>query len=238
MTDLQGRHLDLPDSVRAYMITGTPHFADPSAVTRPNAFCALPANPNHGGAPMRALLGHLESWIRGEASPPASRVPERVNGTLVDAARALPLAIPGLPYSGMHMPAAEFDRNTAAPGVVARFPVFVPRADADGMSIAGVRLPVIEAPRATYTGWNPRAEGFDPGVLCPLQGAVLPLAATRAARLAAGDPRPSLEERYPSAADYVAAVRAAAERLVAERLMLAEDATAMVAAAEAGRLAR
>ncbi len=238
VTDLQGRHLDLPDTVRAYMITGTPHFAEPGAVTGPNAFCALPANPNHGGAPMRALLSHLESWVRGEATPPASRVPERANGTLVDAARALPLAIPGLPFSGMHMPAAEFDRNAAMPGVLGRYPVFVPRADADGMSIAGIRLPVLEAPRATYTGWNPRAEGYGPGVLCPLQGAVLPLAATRAARQAAGDPRPSLEERYASAADYVAAVRAAAERLVAERLMLAEDAAAMVEAATAGRLAR
>jgi len=41
---------------------------------------------------------------------------------------------------------------------------------------------------------------------------------------AAGDPRPSVAERYRSGADYVAAVEAAANQLVAERLLLAEDA--------------
>jgi Alpha/beta hydrolase domain len=74
--------------------------------------------------------------------------------------------------------------------------------------------------------------------MCPLQGAVLPFAATRAEREGAGDPRPSLEERYPTPAAYAAAVRAAADRLVAERLLLPEDVAAMAAAAEAGRLAR
>jgi hypothetical protein len=143
VTDPQGRHLDLPAEVRAYMIAGAPHFAEPGAEAGPRPPCALPVNPNHAGAPMRALLGHLEAW-----------------------------------------------------------------------------------------------EGYGPGVLCPLQGAVLPLAATRAGREAAGDPSPSLEERYPTPAAYAAAVRAAADRLVAERLLLAEDAAAMVAAAEEGRLAR
>lgn len=56
--------------------------------------------------------------------------------------------------------------------------------------------------------------------------------------IAAGDPRPSIEERWPSAAAYVAAVRASAERLQGERLLLAEDVHAIIAAAEAGTLAR
>ena len=34
VTDLAGNHLDLPDNVRAYMIAGTPHFADPTDVMR------------------------------------------------------------------------------------------------------------------------------------------------------------------------------------------------------------
>jgi hypothetical protein len=151
----------------------------------------------------------------------------------------LPAAIPGLPFTGMHVPAAQSDHGVVPPRELGRFAVFVPRADNDGMAIAGIRLPVLEAPRATYTAWNPRAEDYGgPGVMCPLQGAALPLAATRAALEAAGDPRPSLEERYPTPAAYVASVRAAADRLVAERLLLAEDAAAMVMVAEAGRLAR
>jgi hypothetical protein len=188
---------------------------------------------------MRALLGHLDAWVRGEAAPPASRVPDRASGTLVEAERALPVAIPGLPFTALHVPAAQSDHGTVPPRELGRFAVLVPRADTDGMAIAGIRLPVVDAPRATYTAWNPRAEGHGgPGVLCPLQGAVVPFAATRAAQEAARDPRPSLEERYPAPAAYAAAVRAAAERLVAERLLLPEDAAAMAAAAEAGRLAR
>jgi hypothetical protein len=238
VTDPDGLHLDLPTNVRAYMVTGVPHFAEPGATTRANPVCALPVNPNHAGAPMRALLKHLDAWVRSEAAPPASRVPERASGTLVDATRALPNTIPGLPYTGLYVTAAESDHSVMPPREIGRFQVFVPRADNDGMAIAGIRMPVIEAPRATYTAWNPRAEGYGPGVLCPLQGAVVPFAETRAARIAAGDPRPSLEERYPSSADYVQAVRTAASRLVRERMMLEEDASAMVAAAEADRLAR
>ena len=34
VTDLAGNHLDLPDNVRAYMIAGTPHFADPTDTMR------------------------------------------------------------------------------------------------------------------------------------------------------------------------------------------------------------
>ena len=97
---------------------------------------------------------------------------------------------------------------------------------------------MLEAAKATYTGWNPRAEGFAPGELCTNTGAVLPFAVTRAEREAARDPRPSLEERYPTPAAYAAAVKAAAERAAAERLLLAEDVEAVVTAAEADTLAR
>ena len=97
---------------------------------------------------------------------------------------------------------------------------------------------MIAAPRATYTGWNPRAAGFAEGALCYNTGAVVPFAATRAERLAAGDPRLSIEERWPKPDAYVAAVKAAADRLVAERLLLPEDAVAIGAAAAAGTLAR
>lgn len=54
-------------------------------------------------------------------------------------------------------------------------------------------------------------------------GSYLPFARTRAQRLAAGDPRPSLEERYEGREDYLARVRRAADALVAERLLLAQD---------------
>jgi hypothetical protein len=118
------------------------------------------------------------------------------------------------------------------------YAVLVPRVDADGNAVGGLRGPVIEVPKATYTGWNPRSGGFAPGALCYNTGAVLPFAATKAEREAARDPRPSLEERYPTPEAYVAAIRASAERLAAERLLLTEDVAAITEAARADSLAR
>ena len=88
------------------------------------------------------------------------------------------------------------------------------------------------APIGTYTGWNAfRPDLFDGG-FCNFQGTFYPFAATKAERDAAGDPRPSLEERYPDKAAYVAAVKAASDKLVAARMMLAEDETRLVAEAQ------
>jgi hypothetical protein len=225
VTDPAGRDLALPEDVRAYMITGTPHFSAPGAAMRKGDVCMLPISPLHAGAPMRALLTALDAWVSDGTPPPASRTPSRANGTLVDAAQAVP-KIPGLPYAGLYVPAAKVDPSVDPPRELGRYTVLVPQANPDGMAEAGIRMPVIEVPRATYTGWNPRAEGYGAG-LCPLAGGVLLLAATRADRERNGDPRPSLEERYPTPDAYDAAVRLAALRLAEERLLLRADAKAL-----------
>ena len=237
VTDTQGNHLDLPPEVRAYMMTGHPHYAAAQAVAERIDRCALPVNPLQAGAPMRALLAALEAWQREGVEPPASRYPMRSAGTLLPAAGLYP-AIPALGYRGTFGPAQLVDNTVVPPVVQGEYTVLLPRVDADGNAIGGVRGPVIEAPKATYTGWNPRAAGFAEGALCYNTGAVVPFAATKAERMAASDPRPSIEERYATPAAYVAAVKAAATRLVAERLLLPEDATAITAAAEADTLAR
>ena len=239
VTDTRGNHIDLPPEVRAYMIAGTPHFADPGDHMRKGLRAmSLPQNPLHAGPPMRALLTAMDAWVRDGVAPPASRVPMRAHGTLVEAAGAVATNIPGLPYAAIHTPAAFSDQSVLPARELGRYPVFVPRADADGMAIAGVRMLPLAVPRASYTAWNPRAAGFGPGALYPLQGAVAPFAATEAERIAAGDPRPSLAVRYKDADAYVAAVSAAAARQVAERLLLEEDATRAVEAARQDRLAR
>jgi hypothetical protein len=235
-TDAGGRHLDQPAEVRGFMMTGHPHYAAAQAMASASPLCQLAINPLQAGAPMRALMVALEAWVREGVEPPSSRVPTVAHGTLVPAATYPP--IPGLPALTSWTPAPLLDMRTMPPTVAGRYPILFPRVDNDGLAIAGIRLPVIEAPRATYTGWNPRRAGFGEGALCTNQGGVIPFAATRAERLAASDPRPSLEERWPDPARYVAVVRASADRLVAERLLLAEDAAAMVAAAEADTLAR
>ena len=103
--------------------------------------------------------------------------------------------------------------------------------DADGNEVAGLRLPDLVAPLATHTGWNVYQAA--PSELCDRDGSYVPFARTKAEREAAGDPRPSLEERYGSRAAYVAKIKAAADALVGERLLLPADAAAYVKAAEA-----
>ncbi len=239
VTDLSGNHIDLPDNVRAYMIAGTPHFAEPTdRMRKTNPAMALPQNPMHAGAPMRALLTDLNHWISDGTLPPASRVPMRAQGTLVPAEGAVPSDIPGLPYEGIHTLAVFSDQRVLPPKELGRYPVFVPKADADGMAIAGVHMLALAVPRATYTGWNPRAQGFGPTAFYPLQGAVIPFAPTEAARKEVQDPRLSIAERYASDDAYVDAVRKEAARAVAERLLLPEDADRAIEAAKEGKLAK
>ena len=91
----------------------------------------------------------------------------------------------------------------------------------------------IASPLGLYFGWNVTAGGFDKGKQCTLSGGYIPFAKTKAERLAAGDPRLSLEERYGNRAAYVAAVRAAAEKAVNERFLLRDDADRLIAQASA-----
>jgi hypothetical protein len=110
------------------------------------------------------------------------------------------------------------------------YPLFVPKTDADGNDIAGIRIPEVAVPVATYTGWALRDDGHDG---CDASGQKINFAKTKADRLAARDPRLSIEERYPDHASYVQLVTRAAEELKAQRLLLPEDADAYIAAAQA-----
>lgn len=237
VTDPQGRHVELPPNVRAYMVAGAPHGNAPNAVARPVAGCGLPLNPVYQGPALRALIVAMERWMRDGTEPPSSRFPMLAHGTLVPAGQVYP-EIPGLPYRAQYVRAEAVEQASPLPQPRGSYPLFLPRAGLDGNAISGIRLPLLAAPRATYVGWNPQAEAGGAQELCTQVGGVVPLPETRAARLAAGDPRPSIEELYPTPEAYVAAVRAAAERLVAERLLLPADAEAAVSAARAGRLAR
>jgi len=108
--------------------------------------------------------------------------------------------------------------------------------DADGNELGGVPVVLRDAPLGTYLGWNITAGGarpFHQGQICNYVGGMVPFARTRAERLANGDPRASLQERYADHAGYVAAVRRAAANAVARGFLLPADADGLVSAAEA-----
>jgi hypothetical protein len=118
------------------------------------------------------------------------------------------------------------------------YPVFVSRVDKDGNEVAGIRLPPVEAPIATTTGWALRRAGFGENEGCEANGQHVPFAITKAARLASNDPRLSLEERYRNHDGYVAAVRTAAEKLQRERLLLPSDVQQYIDRAQASDVLR
>jgi hypothetical protein len=188
--------------------------------------CAFPTNPLNAGPPARALLVALDGWISNGTLPPASRYPSRKDGTLV-----LPTAedvgfpnIPGFAYTSRMARPTLIKSDEMPPSKGAAYPVFVPKTDADGRDVAGLRLPTLEAPAATHTGWNLRKAGFGEGELCDNNGSMIGFAATREERLKTGDPRLSMAERYPNQGDRAAAIAKAAQQLVQDQLLLEEDA--------------
>jgi hypothetical protein len=168
----------------------------------------------------------LDGWISNGTLPPASRYPSREDGTLVPPAIddvGFP-RIPRFSYTSRMARPTVIKSDEMPPSKGAAYPVFVPKTDADGRDLAGLRLPTLEAPAATHTGWNLRKAGFGEGELCDNYGAMIPFAATREERLKSGDPRLSVAERYPNEGDRAAAIAKAAQQLVQDRLLLEDDA--------------
>jgi alpha/beta hydrolase family protein len=112
----------------------------------------------------------------------------------------------------------------------------VPRVDPDGNELGGVPVVLRDAPLGTYLGWNVVAQGFHKGKICNYAGGMIPFATTQAERMANGDPRLSLEERYKTHEGYVEAVKAAAAKAVAEGFLLQQDGDKLIAQAAASNV--
>jgi hypothetical protein len=253
-----GRDIPLPPEVRRYYFPGTTHGGGSGAFTlTPPALpaCVLPSDPAPELEHERALLVALTRWVVDGVAPPPSRYPRAADRTLTtpeDVARRFP-RVPGAPTPAEgFVPLLDYDfgsafepndmrgHMTVQPPTVRRvLRSWVPQVDADGNELAGVQSPLVANPLGTYTGWNVSSAGFTKGQPCGFNGGFIPFARTRSEREARGDPRPSLEERYGGDAAYVRRVEASATRLVAERLLLPEDAERIVRrAAEARVLSR
>lgn len=231
-TDPAGtRDAELPPDVRLYLIAGTEHGGHPGARALEGA-CVHASNPHDPSPALRALLVALDEWVNAGREPPPSRIPRIADGTLV------PLAKLGFPtWAGVIGPPSLSQIRVLEDWIDPpreerrSYGALLPAVDADGNELAGIRLPGIAVPLATYTAWNRFAAAALAADLCGRLGSILPFARTRAERQASGDPRPSLEERYADRGDFASRVRAAAERLVAERLLLPQDARAYAAEA-------
>jgi hypothetical protein len=205
-------------------LPGFPALLD-APVLLPEARAANPLCTLNPAPLLRAALVNLERWIAEGVAPPPNRVPHAADGNTATR-RAVLARFAAFPGASTPL-ASALPRGASAS--------FVSAVDGDGNEVAGIRHPELAVPLATYTGWNPRHPSIGaPGELLDMLGSTLPFARTRAERVASGDPRASIEERYAGRDDYLGRVRRAAEQLASQRWVLPEDVDGIVRGA--GRL--
>ncbi|MCB2074623.1 MAG: hypothetical protein H6917_08610 [Novosphingobium sp.] len=201
-----------PANVRAYMIAGGAHAPGMTMTA-----CRYPPNPLDYTPAVRALLVAMIDWASDQATPPDSLWPRLADREL---RRIGELDGPQVPSAGLVWP--KVLNSPVPPEGKPDWPVFVPAIDSDGNDFPGIRLPDLAAPKGTYLSWNLRKAGYAENELCLIFGSYLPFAKDAAAR--AGDTRPSLAERYPSAGDREKRFREAVTTLREDGLLLEEDA--------------
>ncbi|HLH93676.1 MAG TPA: alpha/beta hydrolase domain-containing protein [Xanthobacteraceae bacterium] len=223
---LDGRDdAEVPDNVRIYLIAGTQHV--PGGYLASQGEGQQKPNPNEYSWALRALLVDMDHWVRDGSEPPPSAYPRLSLKTLVPRDELKFPEIPGV-HSPLTIPAG-YRADLGGPPSSHPLPLLVPAVDPDGNELAGIRLPNIAVPLATYTGWNFRSPSIgQPDELLPLTGSFIPFAVTKAARDQAHDPRRSIEERYKDRAAYRELVTSAATKLADDRYVLRDDVPAIV----------
>jgi hypothetical protein len=221
-------------------------------------YAVLPANPVSHNETINAIRWHFRQWVTKNVTPPASRFPTLASGTMGPADKAginFP-TLPGLratiPEPDFIMPVHDYDFGSqfnyidgsgvptvTPPRIKQTLKMFAPRVDSDGNELGGVPVVLLDAPLATYLGWNVTAGGAKPfheGQICNYAGGMLPFAKTAEERKAKNDPRPSLQERYGNHDGYIVAVEKAAAKAVREGFLLEEDARSLISQARASKV--
>lgn len=218
-TDPAGtRDLAFPANVRSYYYAGTQH--GPAGFPPAGA---QSGNPVNAGAVTTALRLAMHRWVSEGIEPPPSVYPKLSDGTLVPVADVHFPKVPGMGdprtlNAGERLPNAIWADGA---GAGTPLPLLVPQVDADGNDLAGIRMPDVAVPLGTATGWLFRAEAMgSPHELVPLRGAWVPFAATKKGD---HDPRPAIDERYPSKEQYLAKVKEVLQKLIRQRFLLPEE---------------
>jgi hypothetical protein len=239
------RDLKIPDNVRIYQFSSAQHggFSPVAPLPTSTGICQQLPNANSYTYNIRALLVALQQWAAKGVEPPPSLYSRIDRKSLVALNQLLFPAIPNVTGpQGVFNTRFVYDRgpkydagnvsgiiSIEPPFPIVQYPAFVPQVNADGNDIDGLRSITLQVPLGTYAGWNVRATGFSEGDACDLTGSYIPFALTKSQRN--GDPRPSLQERYGTLANYTAAATTAANSLVSQGLLLPSDAAAAIQSA-------
>ena len=241
------RDIEPASETRIYHLAGTQHVSGSlgpqfvlSLLGAPGRY---PLNVVDYQPLLRAVLVNLDRWVTEGVEPPPSKHPRLDDGTAVTRDEVLALfdAVPDMvkPDPERLWLLRVVDMGTEAEQGIGRYPVqegatyhgLVSPVDGDGNELAGIRLPDLEVPVGTHTGWNPRApESGAPDLLSTMQGLSVYFPATSNRGQETGDSRHAIEERYQDRDSYLKQVRGSALRLVAQRYLLEEDVDVVVSA--------
>ena len=234
------------------------NWSPPPATLPVTANQMFPSNPNGENFTNNALMADFVAFLMNGTPMPRSlpgvTYPSLFSRQLVPNTQAdegFP-NIPGFAFGGNNAwppivydfgPGVNYEEQTGVatiqpPSVKQVLTPYVPRVNADGNdNVGSVPSILFEAPLGTYVGWNiiPPPSPYA-GQQDSLSGGFWPFPDTVAARQAANDPRPSLEERYGSHAGYVCVVTAAANRQIEQGFLLASDANTLVGFASASNV--
>jgi hypothetical protein len=234
------RDMPIDPNVRVYFFTGLQHFSwrfpserGAGEFASQNIESFLPIRWF-----WRAMITNMNAWVRDGIAPPPSSYPHVADGTLVPRDQLAFPAIPNAHAPDNYNEAFPLDYGphwqqtgilTLQPPIIgAPFAILLPQVDADGTDRAGIHLPEITVPLATYTGWNLRDPSIGaPGERVSFLGSVFAFAKTAADRKAINDPRLSIAERYSGRDDYLARYHKAVDDLVRQRWILPEDAATL-----------
>lgn len=215
---------DLPPAkdTRIYFFTGSQHTT--GSIPPRKAETQNPTATTDYRTAQRALLLAMQAWLKDGKEPPASRYPliskdqlTSVNGYAFPRMNDLEL-----PHSKRE--AYQLDFSIEPPKVGEHFITLVPQVDLDGNETSGIKMPEIQVPLASYTGWNLRSRSIGaPDQLYSLTGSWIPFAVNETERQNRRDPRQSIESRYMNKRDYLEKITAAAQKLVSEGFLLDQD---------------
>jgi len=218
----------IPPEVRIYFIAGVAHIGGAFPPAK-NAELSIRGqqldNPLRIEQLRHGFAAALDEWVRDSVAPPDSRFPRVLFRQLVPVSELSTKIVHGveLPHFNYEVYRTDFGADWARgivsepPRVDGVYPTLVPQVNADGLETAGVHLPEIDVPLATYTGWNLRDPqiGF-PDSRASFVGSYIPWT------------KSEIDRRYNSAEDYFARFTLAALNLLHERFLVVDDLPAIL----------
>lgn len=208
------------ETTRIYFVAGLGHVAGkfpPALEESPERRGQMPVNPNNIIYLRHGFVAALDAWVRLGVEPPASRYPRISDGTLVKPGELGLKAILGVAVPKFAYQAYRIGGSDEPPKVGGTYVNLVPQVGPDGNEVAGVHLPELDVPVASYTGWNLRSPdiGF-PDYRASFIGAYIAW------------PKATIADLYHSRDEYLGRFAAAALKLVEARFLRADDLPAVL----------